>query len=86
MDEKLDISQQCALAAWNANCVLGCTKRGAASRRSEGIVLLHPCEAPSGVLCPKNIELLELVQRRATKIIRGLQHYSCDERLSVVIA
>ena len=27
------------------------------------------------------MELLERVQRRATKVIRGLEHLSCDEML-----
>ena len=63
-------------------------KKEVASWEREVIVPSTP-EAPCGVLCPglgapqyrKDVELLEQVQRRATKMSRGLEHLSCEERL-----
>jgi len=53
VDDRLTMSQQCALAAKKANGILRCIKKSAASKSREVLPPLHyPGEASSGVLCP----------------------------------
>ncbi|KAJ7418103.1 rna-directed dna polymerase from mobile element jockey-like [Willisornis vidua] len=52
VDEKLDMTHQCAVAAEKANHTLDCIKSSMASRSREVILPLCSGESPSGVLCP----------------------------------
>ncbi|PKU49156.1 hypothetical protein llap_598 [Limosa lapponica baueri] len=90
MDEKLDMSWQCALAAWKSHHILGCIKRSVACRLREVILLLYSILVRPHVeyfiqLCSrqhrKDMDLWERVQRRAMKMIRGLEHLSYEDRL-----
>ncbi|KFQ85013.1 hypothetical protein N337_12065, partial [Phoenicopterus ruber ruber] len=90
VDKKWDTSQQCVLTAHKANHILGCIKRSVASRSREVILpcystLVRPhLESCIQLWSPqhkKDMDLLERVQRRATKMIRGMEHLSYEDRL-----
>lgn len=84
MSNRLAMGRQCSLVAKKVNGILGRIKMSTASRLREVLLPLYSAlvrPATSGLLCSdypvqEDKELLETVQWRVAKVIRGVNYLS----------
>jgi len=92
MQKHLKCSKQCLKAVSTANKVLGKIKRSFSIRDKEVIIQLYKSLVRPHLKYSiqawrphyqKDIDLIEGVQRRATKLISGLMGYTYEDRLNI---
>ncbi|GAB0186510.1 hypothetical protein GRJ2_001116300 [Grus japonensis] len=90
VDTKLNMRQQCALVTEKVNFILGCIRQSIASRSRNMILSLYSALVrPYLEYCvqfwasqyKRDMDILETVQQRAMKMMKGLEHLFYEERL-----
>ena len=92
MSANMKVSEQCRIAASKGNQVLGMIRRNITYKDKSLIVPLYKaivrphleyCIQAWSPYLRKDIDMLEKIQRRATKLIPGLRDLRYEERLKV---